>query len=173
MIARAGRSHEIGEALRGQAWKMFPWWHRVRDGTLAPTTFARSRWPVRREVERLLEAGQTCGGPKTAGACRAIRKRRQALWTFVRHPEVEPTNNVAERAIRPGGLWRKGSLGTHSPEGSRFVDGMMTVVAPLKHQHRHVLEYLTTAWEAALRGEPAPSLLPALDQLNDLMRPAA
>jgi transposase len=173
MIAREGRSHEIGEALRGQVWKMFDWWHRVRDGTLAPTTFASYMWPVRREVERLLEAGQTCGVPKTEGVCRAILKRRQALWTFVRHPEVEPTNNVAERAIRPGVLWRKGSFGTHSPEGSRFVEGMMTVVATLKQQHRNVLDYLITACEAALRGEPAPSLLPALDQLNDLMRPAA
>jgi transposase len=65
MIAREGRSHEIGEALRGQAWKMVHWWHRVRDGTLAPTTFASYTWPIRREVERLLEAGQTCGVPTT------------------------------------------------------------------------------------------------------------
>jgi len=173
MSAREGRSQESGEALRGQAWKMVHWWHRVRDGTLAPTTFANDRGPGRRAVERLLEAGQTCGVPKTAGGCREIRKRRQALWTVVRHPEIAPTNNVAERAIRPGGLWRRGSFGTHSPEGARCVEGMMTVVATLKPQHRHGLDDLTNAGEAALHGEPAPSLLPALDQLNDLMHPAA
>jgi hypothetical protein len=38
---------------------------------------------------------------------------------------------------------------------------MMTVVATLKQQKRHVLAYLTAAHEAALRGEAAPSLLPA------------
>jgi hypothetical protein len=48
---------------------MFPWWHRVRDGTLAPTTFASYMWPVRQEVERLLDVGQTCRLPKTEGAC--------------------------------------------------------------------------------------------------------
>jgi transposase len=79
------------------------------------------------------------------------------LWTFVRHAGVEPTNNAAERAIRPGVLWRKGSFGTRSPEGSRFVEAMMTVVATLKQQHRHVLDYLTAACEAALHGEAAPS----------------
>jgi transposase len=80
---------------------------------------------------------------------------------------------VAERAIRPGVLWRKGSVGTHSPEGSRFVEAIMTVVATLKPQHRNVLDYVTAACEAALRDEPAPSLLPTLDHLHDLMRPAA
>jgi transposase len=68
------------------------------------------------------------------------------------------------RAIRPGVLWRKGSFGTQSEEGSRFVESMMTVVTTLKQQQRNVLEYLTAACEAALRGEEAPSLLPPSDQ---------
>jgi transposase len=129
--------------------------------------------PIRQEVERLLKAGQTCGVPKTEGTCREILKLRQALWTFVRHPEVEPTNNAAERAIRPGVLWRKGSFGTQSPEGSRLVEALMTVVATLKQQHRNVLEYLTVACEAALSGEAAPSLLPTPDDLEKLIHLAA
>ena len=120
--------------------------------------------PLRREVERLLEAGSRCGVPKTAGTCRDILKRREALWTFVQVAGVEPTNNTAERSIRPGVLWRKGSFGTQSAEGSRFVESMMTVVATLKQQQRNVLEYLTAACEAALRGEAAPSLLPESHQ---------
>jgi transposase len=92
MIARGGRSAEVGEALQAQARQMFHWWHRVRDGTLAHASFASSMQPIRREVERLLTAGQICGVPKTEGVCREILKRRQALWTFVRHTGVEPTN---------------------------------------------------------------------------------
>ena len=163
-----GPSREIGEALRAQARQMFQWWHRVREGTLAHASFASYMWPIRQEVERLLEAGQTCGVPKTEGTCREILKLRQALWTFVRHAGVEPTNNAAERAIRPGVLWRKGSFGTQSPEGSRFVEAMMTVVATLKQQHRNVLDYLTAACEAALRGQPAPSLLPTPAHSNSV-----
>ena len=108
-----------------------------------------------------------------AGVCRQVLKVRQALWTFVRHTGVEPTNNAAERAIRPGVLWRKGSFGTQSAEGSRFVEVMMTVVATLKQQQRNVLDYVTAACEAALRREPAPSLLPTADDLNRLMHLAA
>ena len=173
MIARGGQSREIGEGLRTQAHQMFHWWHRVRDGTLAPASFGTYMRPIRQEVERLLEAGHTCGVPKTEGVCREILKVRRALWTCVRHEEVEPTNNTAERAIRPGVLWRKGSFGTQSAEGSRFVETMMTVVATLKQQQRPVLDYLTTACEAALCAESVPSLLPTPDALQQGMRPAA
>jgi transposase len=173
MIERGGRSQEIGEALRAQARQMFHWWHRVRDGTLTHASFKTYMQPIRREVERLLEAGQTCGAPKTTGTCRQILKLRQALWTFVRHEGVEPTNNTAERAIRPGVLWRKGSFGTQSADGSRFVEALMTVVTTLKQQHRHVLDYLTVACQAALCGEPAPSLLPTPDYLKQPMHLAA
>ena len=129
--------------------------------------------PIRREIERLPEAGQTCGVPRTEGTCRDILKRRQAWWTFVRQAGVEPTNNAAERAIRPGVLWRKGSFGTHSAEGSRFVESIMTVVATLKQQHRNVLDYLTAACDATLHGETAPSLLPTPAALEQVLCPAA
>lgn len=164
MRGRSGASEKIGEALLAQAHQMFTWWHRVRAGTLQRSTFRSYMTPLRREVERLLEAGSRCGVSKTEGTCRDILKRREALWTFVQVAGVEPTNNGAERAIRPGVLWRKGSFGTQSAAGSRFVESMLTVVATLKQQQRSVLEYLTTACEAALRGEEAPSLLPASAQ---------
>jgi transposase len=95
--------------------------------------------------------------------CHEILKRREALWTFVQVEGVEPTNNAAERSIRPGVQRRKISLGTQSETGSRFVESLMTVVATLKQQKRDVVEYLTAAHEAALRGEAAPSLLPACE----------
>jgi transposase len=143
---------------------MFTWWHRVREGTLKRSSFRSYMSPLRREVERLLEAGSRCGVPKTEGTCRGILKRREALWTFVQVEGVEPTNNTGERSIRPGVLWRKGSFGTQSEAGSRFVESMMTVVSTLKQQKRNVLDYLISACEAALRGEAPPSLLPARDE---------
>jgi transposase len=139
----------MGDALLAQAHQMFTWWHRVCEGTLTRSTFRSSMRPLRQEVERLVAAGSQCGVSTTAGPCQERLKRREALWTFVQVEGVEPTNNAAERAIRPGVLWRKGSLGTQSEAGSRFVESLMTVVATLKQQQRNVLAYLTVAHEAA------------------------
>jgi transposase len=60
-------------------------------------------------------------------------------------------------------MWRKTSFGTDSPNGSRFVERILTVVTTLRMQRRNVLDYVTAACEAALPGAPAPSLplLPA------------
>jgi transposase len=93
---RGGASAALGEALLAQTHQMFTWWHRVREGTLQRSTFRSYMTPLRREVERLLDAGSHSGVPKTAGTCQDILKRREALWTFVQVVGVEPTNNVAE-----------------------------------------------------------------------------
>lgn len=161
MRDRGGGSKEMGDALLAQAHPMFLWWHRVRDGTLQRASLRAAMTPLRRAVERLVEVGSRCGVPTTAGTCQDILKRREALGTFVQVEGVAPTKKMAERSIRPGVRWRKGSFGTQSAEGSRFVASMMTVVATLKQQQRRVLESLTTACEAALRGDAAPALLPA------------
>jgi transposase len=160
-VDRGGESARIGEALLKQAHRMFKWWHRVRDGTLSRRLFERRMRAVEREVGRLLKEAAACPDAKTAGMATEILKLEPALWTFVQVEGLEPTNNAAERAIRPAVLYRKGCFGTHSPEGSRFVERMLTVVATLRQQNRNVLEFLTTAYDAHLRGLPAPSLLPA------------
>jgi len=135
-------------------------WHRVRDGTRPHTDCRIAMRPRRREVERLLTAGQPCGVAKTAGRCRELSTLREAWWTFVRVAGVEPTHHTAERAIRPSVLWRTGSCGTQRAEGSRCVEAMLTVVATLTQQHRNVLASMTDACQAACVGVPAPSLLP-------------
>jgi transposase len=89
-----------------------------------------------------------------------LTKWWEALWTFTRVEGVEPTNNAAERALRPGVLWRKGSFGSDSAAGSRFAERMMTVIATCRQQGRGLLEFLVAAGEAWLQGTPSPSLLP-------------
>ena len=160
-LDRGGRSAEIGGALLAEVKTIFGLWYRVRDGTLKRSSFREYMRPVRRRVEALLRAGSACGHPKTEETCRRILKLAPALWTFVRIEGVEPTNNAAERAVRPGVLWRKGSFGTDSERGSRFAERMLTVAATCKQQGRNVVDYVTRAMQASLRAENAPSLLPA------------
>jgi transposase len=72
-----------------------------------------------------------------------------------------PTNNVSERAFPPAVLWRKGSFGSDSEAGSRFVERLLTVVASCRQQGRPLLAFLVAVGEAALQGSTAPSLRPA------------
>lgn len=156
-----GTTGRRGHALLAETDHLFTWWYRVRDGTLSRASFRTYMGPLRRRVEALLWLESRGRHAPTAATCRALLALAPALWTFVRVPGVEPTNNAAERALRPAVLWRKGSFGSHSPAGSRFAERMLTVAATLKQQRRNVVDYVTLACAAALRGDPAPSLLPA------------
>jgi hypothetical protein len=171
---RGGESQAIGEGLLAQARLVFALWHRVRDGTLTRDGFAAAIVPIRAQVKQWFTEGaaydpargDTSARARTSRTCRELLKVEQALWLFVRVVGVEPTNNAAERALRPAVIWRRTSLGSQSALGSQFVARMLTVTLTLRAQHRPVLAYLTTACEAARQGMPAPSLLPDLAVLE-------
>ena len=109
----------------------------------------------------MLRRGQETPDRKAAALCRELRKWWPALWTFARVDGVEPTNNGAERALRPAVLWRKGSFGSDSTAGRRFAERLLTVAATCRQQSRRLLDFLVAAGEAALRSSPPLSLLPA------------
>ncbi len=159
-VDRGGLGGEIGQGLLDLADRMFEWWHRVRDGTLPRACLQRRMKAVQRDVIAHLELAVLCAEPKTAGMAQEILKLKDALFTFVDVEGVEPTNNVAERQVRPGVMWRKLSFGTQAADGSRYVERILTAVATLKQQKRNILEYLIAAYRAWLLAEAPPSLLP-------------
>lgn len=157
---RKGRSEKIANAILQYVKEMFALWHRYRAGKLSRAGLQCKMKTVRANVELLLAQGAVCGHAKTQRTCRRILKLKAALWTFVDAPGVEPTNNIAERTIRPYVLWRKASFGTQSERGNLFVERMLTVSATCRQQNRNVLQYVTAAIRAHLRGDTIPSLLP-------------
>ena len=113
-----------------------------------------------RIVEREATRGEESPDLKAAGLCRELTKWWPALWTFARVESVEPTNNGAERALRPAVLWRKRSFGCASAAGCRFVERILTVVQTRRLRGEPVLDYLHDALRAHRAGEPCPKLLP-------------
>ena len=160
LVERGGESARIGRALLEQVETMFGLWHRVRDGTLSRVEFQTAMQPIQTRVGDLLREGAALVCDKTRHTCENLLKLEVALWTFVRIEGVEPTNNSAERGLRRAVLWRRRSFGTHSQDGSHFVERILTAVTTLRQQKRDVLDYLTEACAAAIRGDKAPSLLP-------------
>lgn len=156
----SGEAGTIGDALVLLTEKMFRYWHWVRDGTWARSTFQTRMRPLRKAIEVFLQRGRVCGQPKVEATCRELLEYAPALWTFVRVRGVEPTNNASERALRTAVIMRKTSFGTHSENGSRFIERMLSVVATLRQQNRDVLGYLVETCERALLGRRPRSLLP-------------
>ena len=168
MAERSGASAEIGTSLLKSGHRLFHWWHKVRDGTMSKELFIEAVRLLRAGVIEELESAVSLPiGPKeqtplakTVRTCQQLLKVEAALWTFVNYPGVEPTNNVAERALRPAVIWRNTSFGSQSQAGSEFVARMLTVSSSLKAQGRSLLDFLTESCQAYRFDSAAPSLIP-------------
>jgi transposase len=140
---------------------MFGLWYAFRAGRIDRATLEVSMQPVQLSVRAMLERGRR-RYDQAQGLSDELLALWPALWTFVTTDGVEPTNNAAERALRPAVLWRKGCFGAQSETGNRFVERILTVSATCRQQNRHLLTFLTEAVSAYWAGQPAPALLSTL-----------
>ncbi|MDJ0571710.1 MAG: IS66 family transposase, partial [Pleurocapsa sp. MO_192.B19] len=165
---RDGVSQEIGLALLRRENRLFRWWHRVRDGTMSREQLLEAAMALRAGFKAELEAAaalpvapqEKSPLAKTVRTARRLLKVEPALWTFLFVEGVEPTNNLAEQALRAAVIWRRTSFGSQSQAGSEFVSRILTVVTSLKAQQRNPLDYLTEACLNKRLGLSAPSLIP-------------
>ena len=105
-------------------------------------------------------------GPDTKHGQNLVKRFREhgeAYFTFVTQSGIEPTNNLAEQAIRFVVIDRHITQGTRSESGRRFCERMWTTIATCVQQGRSVWNYLCEAVGSWFAGGPAPSLLAASD----------
>lgn len=165
---RVGISKEIGKGLLRREERLFRWWHRLKNGTMSREQFKQGvkslRGGFKAELEKVaglpIRRKEKSPLAKTVRTARQLLKLEPALWIFVETPGVEPTNNIAEQALRSGVIWRGISFGSQSQQGSKFVARILTVISSLKAQQRNPLDYLSKACYAKRLGLTAPSLLP-------------
>ncbi|QVL33746.1 IS66 family transposase [Telmatocola sphagniphila] len=150
-------SKRLGRDLQRQTRAMFELWKRIRDGSLERPEFQKRMVPIRSQIEALLLRGKC--DRKTRGLCAELWKYRTRLWTFVEVEGVEPTNNAAERALRPFVIWRKICFGTQSAAGSRFLERMLTVIETCRQQKRNCLAFIKEAVQAHFNNKTPRSLL--------------
>jgi transposase len=134
-------------------------WHAFRDGTIDRAGLQTALVPIQQAMHAELVSGQTMRWHKITGLSTELLGLWDALWTFAHIAGVEPTNNAAERALRPAVIWRKLSGGTQSSEGSRFVERILSVVTTCRQQQRNVFAFLTEAVQAAWAKQPTPVLV--------------
>jgi transposase len=150
------RDRAYGERLREALRSLFGVIH--RRAQLGPRVFQRQLEAARDAVLR-----QASGDVPPTAHSRNMAKRfeqhGQAYFEFVTTPAVEPTNNLAEQAIRFVVIDRHITQGTRGEKGRRWCERIWTVVATCAQQGRSVFEYLYAAVAASYQQTAVPSLL--------------
>jgi transposase len=151
------RDRAYGERLRQALRKLFEVIHRRHD--LPDWAFAARLEEAR--VEVLAQAAHAVPPTRHSQNMAArFAKHGKAYFQFVTTPGVEPTNNLAEQAIRFVVIDRHVTQGTRGEKGRRWCERIWTVIATCSQQGRSVFDYLRAAVEAFFDQGPAPSLLP-------------
>jgi transposase len=83
-----------------------------------------------------------------------------SYFRFITEPDVDPTNNLAEQAIRFVAIHRRMTQGTRGEQGQHWCERLWTVATTCVQQGRSVFAFLLEAVQAYFQGDPFPSLLP-------------
>jgi transposase len=146
--------------------RLFRLWHRYRgNGSDARAKITREELivkmiPIEKKFFTLAERHVDSPDRDVRKLARALFLNFERFFTFVDHEQVEPTNNIAERALRHAVIWRKIMMGCRSEAGEVAVARLLTVAQTCKMQKRPTLAYLTNAIQRHRYGQIAPSLLP-------------
>ncbi len=89
-----------------------------------------------------------------------FRKHAEAYFAFITTPGMDPTNNVAEQAIRFIVIDRHVTQGTRSANGQRANERLWTVIATCELQGRSAFAFILQAVQAYFQDATPPSLLP-------------
>ena len=90
-----------------------------------------------------------------------FRKHGEAYFTFITTPGMDPTNNIAEQAVRFIVIDRHVSQGTRGLAGRKTAERLWTVVGTCQLQGRSAFNFILEAVHAYFHGQTSPSLLPS------------
>src|ERR1017187_4549440 len=113
--------------------------------------------------EQVLKAATT-RVPDTKQArnlAKRFRDNGEAYFRFITTPGIDPTNNLAEQAIRFVVIDRHITQGTRSEKGRRWCERIWTVIATCAQQGRAAFQFLLDSVHAHFGGGSPPSLLPS------------
>ena len=147
---------QYGHRLLDQLKALFHLIHR-RD-QLNPETFQRRLEQAR---EQCVKTGRrTQAGGAAAQMAKRFRMHGRDYFTFITCPNIEPTNNSSERALRFCVIDRRITQGTRGRKGQQWCERFWTIRQTCRQQGISVCHFIQQAVHAYFQGTTPPSLLP-------------
>ncbi len=124
--------------------------------TLASRTFSQRARDLEERLDTLIAASRRFSDPDNARFARRLRKHRPHLLRFLYVDDLEPTNNLAERMLRPAVITRKTNGCNRTKDGAAAHSILSSVLVTCHQQSVPVLDYLVQLQQF---GSTPPSLV--------------
>jgi transposase len=139
--------------------RLFSYWHAFKTVGFSREELWLATALIRARMRKSCLHYQKSQDKSVRTRANSFLKNSDILFTFLRLEGVEPTNNTAERAVRPAVQWRKICFGNQSYQGERFTERVLTVTRTCQMQNRNPFEFLSQLMTTYFRQEPLPSLV--------------
>ncbi len=119
----------------------------------------------RRKLERVrdrilvMALARVPGTKEAQNMAARFRKHGKAYFEFITTPGIEPTNNIAEQAIRFVVIDRLVTQGTRSERGRQWCERIWTVMATCAQKGLSAFDFIFETVKAYFAGKRTPSLL--------------
>ena len=149
---------QFGDRLLIDFRRLFHFWHRRQK--IPKDRFDRIMCRLKDRVLRRAARYVDREPSQSRTLARRLVKHGAAIFRFLFDPNVEPTNNAAERSIRMAVIDRRITQGSRSPMGRQWNARIWTVLDTCRKQDRSAWQFLQNALYAHYFQTPTPSLLP-------------
>jgi transposase len=143
---------------------IFAFWHVFQESGGSREQLWLATAPMRRRMYDYCDIFLDCPDQQVRTRAKRTLANWQYLFTFLMYEGVEPTNNIAERAIRPSVQWRKLCFGSQSDTGERFTERLLSVIGTCRMHGVNPFYFLTGVVSAAFSGNRSLPDLPHLLQ---------
>ena len=124
--------------------------------TLSARTFSQRARSLEDHLDRLIATSRRFSDPDNARFAKRLRKHRPHLLRFLYVDDLQPTNNLAERMLRPAVITRKTNGCNRTPEGAQAHSILSSVLVTC---HQHSLPILDYFVQLQQFGSTPPSLV--------------
>jgi transposase len=124
---------------------------------LAPATFSQQATDLEDRLDRLIDERRRFTDPDNKRFAKRLRKHRDHLLRFLYVDELDATNNLAERRLRPAVITRKTGGCNRTQDGADTHAVLSSVLVTCRQQSIPIVDYLIRLQQF---GEDPPSLKP-------------
>ena len=107
-------------------------------------------------LTRVCHFGKQADHTKLQALAKEILNDWDAVIAFVHHPELPPTNNEAERALRHAVIARNIGFGTRTSEGSLAYSSLLSVIETCRLRNINPWNYIAKVLALARQGINPP-----------------
>jgi transposase len=130
-------AYSFADCMLAEIDRLLTHWHAFLAGVLTRDELRHTIALIRGRMKRLCLHYKSCKDEAVSARASRTLENWSHLFTFIFHEGVEPTNNIAEPALRYAAQWRKICFESQSPDGERFTERILTVTRTCRLQGRN------------------------------------